>query len=730
MNSVIFNPSHDQMSRPRFQPAEPPGPRLKQDVARSLHMHRSLALAVSLALFAMLAAFAFVRSPSYEATALVYVQPEKARVVTDPTEGTYDQIRYDSYIQQQIQTILRTDTLSNAIKEAAAQPGGDHWTAPGESLQSATMRLQKQLKVEREMGSYQLSVTLDGRDPFWTTTLLNAVVRTYIAQERTDELAQDDQRLNLLKQDRESILTELAQNTDEQAKLSSTLGVAQPPTSADNSSTPVSPLDSQLSALRTQLEEARAAHAVAEASLSSVSGPAAEDSLDAAAEANSANDPALAALRQTISQRRSQLATQMAALTPKNPLYKQDQDELARLDQSLDAMSSELRQKTAQQLIGSLRLDAARTGDVEARLAAQLAQQTAMATGATPKLQRAEFLAADIARLQARYTEVDNAINSLELEHNSLGLVHLLLPADVPAKPKSTHKWLILAAAIPFSLGCGLFAAWIRHKADPRLYIADDMLPVLGFPPMAVLPASKDILHERVADEFTMRLVAGIEQSHVSGGASTYVFTPVSANTDISAIVAALAAKMERLGYRTVILKASAALQSNAVNTEEKFRERCGVRLSTMMGNHVNETQRTSLVSENLERIKQNTELIFIEALPLLSSAESEFAARIADITVLVAESGVTTHKELASTLALTRRLNAAGIAVVLSELELQHADPEFLFSVRSVEKRTVETRREDSPAIRGQLMTSLQLGQQSTARKQDASSHSWSIHT
>lgn len=534
MNSVIFRPPPEPSPRPRFATAEPPGRHLQWEIVRSLHMHRRLALGVGGVVFAILAAFALIRSPSYEATALVYVQPEKARLVTDPSDGAYDQIRYDSYIQQQIQTILRTDTLRDAIEEAAAQAKTETWTAPGESRQSAIARLQKQLKVEREMGSYQLSVTLDGRNPYLTTTLLNAVVQTYIAKERADELAQDDRRLSLLVQDRQNILNELNKNSDEQAKLSSSLGVAQPPGSQTNSSETSSPYDAQLNELRTQLEQARTAHAVAEAKLSSVSGPSQGASLDAAAEESSTNDPGLAALRQTISQRRSQLATQMAGLTPVNPLYKQDQDELARLDQSLDTLSAELRQKTAAQVLADLKLEAARARDVEVRLSAQLAEQTSLATGATPKLQRAELVAANIARLQARYTEVDNAISALELEHNSSGLVHLLLPADVPSKPKSSHKWLIFAAAFPIGLGCGVYAAWLRRKTDPRLYIGNDVAHVLGFPPMAVLPAGKDMLHERVKDEFTMRLVAGIEQARVSSGARTYVFTPISERTDIS----------------------------------------------------------------------------------------------------------------------------------------------------------------------------------------------------
>ena len=89
----------------------------------------------------------------------------------------------------------------------------------------------------------------------------------------------------------------------------------------------------------------------------------------------------------------------MAGLTPENPLYKQDQVELSNLDRTLDTMTTQMRDRAERRLQDKLRTDLARTGDVEARLNAQLAKETGAATSASPKLQRAAELSADIARL-------------------------------------------------------------------------------------------------------------------------------------------------------------------------------------------------------------------------------------------------------------------------------------------------------------------------------------------
>lgn len=701
MNPVIFKPSLESSSQP-FGSVQAPAVNYKRDLSRGFQMNRALALTVGILVFAALAAFALTRRPYYETSALVYVQPMKARVVTDPSDGSYDPIRYDSYIQQQIQTILRSDTLIDALKDAASASPHDLWTLPNESPQAAVKRLQKSLKVERETGSYQLSITLSGDNARAITALVNAVVGNYIAKERADELAQNDQQLQILRQDRVQILDQLADSTREQAQLSSSLGVADPAGAANigsNSGTPSNPYDAQLAQLRAQLAEARAARAIADAQLASVAaaGSQTTDSLNAAADQSSANDPGLNALKQTISERRSTLATQMAGLTPKNPLYKQDQDEMKRLDDSLATMSSELRSKAAQQVLATLRLDAERKQDVEARLAAQLQQQTAIATAATPRLQRASLVTADVARLQARFTEVDNAINALELEHDSSGLVHLLLPADLPVKPQTSRKWLILAAAFPFSIGCGLFAALLKYKMNPRIYIAEDVSSILSFPPIATLPSQMDV-DEVVADEFMLRLVAGLDQAHSSGGARTFVFSAASASTNITEIVGTVAHKMERLGYRTMILKASAALHhSPATPLEDPVRPRSEFQLAPRQGNQTSELRRGSVIAANLEKLTEKVDLLFIEALPLLASAEAEFAARLADITVLVAESAKTTRTELANSLALARRLNVAGLAAVLSNLRLKHADRDFLAMVQSVDARRAERRQRES---------------------------------
>ncbi len=493
-------------------------------------------------------------------------------------------------------------------------------------------------------------------------------------------MAQSDQQLQLLVAERSRIASELAKDRQEQSGLSSSLGVAD-----TSSATTGNPYDVQLEGLREEISKARQDHDVAQAQLASVSrGAQSAEMLDAVSDEVASSDAGLSALKTSITQRRSALTTQMAGMTHSNPLYKQDQEELSRLDESLASLAQNLRGKASQQLVGKWKLESARTGAVLSRLEAELAQQSSVAAGAAPKLQRASDVNVDIARLQARFTETDAAIHSLKLQESSAGLAHLSLAATVPQSSNASKKWILLALALPLALFCASLAAVLMHRLDPRIYTGEDVDSVLRFAPMAVLPSPGDV-ETPVMEEFLLRLAAGIDQAHRLGKAKTFVFTPASPSMNTTGLVESLAKKMNSIGYRIMVSKASAALSGLQTKEDElppalpsEAEAQKESELALASGQH--QTQ----LSANLTRITRSFDMLFIDAKPILSSAEAEFDARLVDVTVLLAESGSTTRRELNSSLALVRRLSSQGVAAILLNLRLQHADQDFLTAAHS----------------------------------------------
>lgn len=671
-----------------MNPPQDQGLNFNLDLARSLRMRRRLAIAAATLTLLLIVLFGLTRKPAFEASNLIYVQPVVPKSATDSTAGFYDSSRYDSYIQQQLLTFHRTDILSRALDQL---PPSTRATL-SEDNSVAVRQMDAGLSVERVPGSYQIKVSVERGDTGSVAPIANAIAAAYLQNGQQDDLALSDQQLTALEQERQRIQDELEKDRQEQAGLSDALGVA------DTAGYNGDPFDAQLADLRTQLAVARNGHAAAEAQLASVNTKQSDSSaapLDSAADSLTRNDAELSAMRTALGTRRGTLIAEMNGLTPENPLYKKDQTELDELSQKINDLSKEVSHRQGQSLIKQLTLEANRTGDIQARLEADLARQTAAATADTPRLQRAQDLAESIKLLQARYADVDNAVHSLSLAQSPSFAAHVSLMATQPTSPMPSRKIYILALALPLGVFSGIAAALIRQKLDPRIYVGADVDRILNFFPIAVLADSSEVGY-RVAEEFLFRLVAGLDQAHRVGGASTFIFTAGSQGTSIDDLVCSVAAEMELLGYSTMTLSAAETLSPVEATGRKPVQEwQDSTELARSGGTNGIRVRRESLIDENLERLKQRVDFLFVKAQPLRSSSETEFVVRLGDVAVLVVESGRTTRNELRSCLSLMRRLKARGLAAVVCGLKLGNADNEFIESVRFAERRQDSSRSE-----------------------------------
>ncbi len=533
-------------------------------------------------------------------------------------------------------------------------------------------QLQGELKAAKVLNSYQVTIDLKGSDPAKTAAIVNAVANSYLTTVHKETSTASDQRAQLLDEERQRIVGELQTARTEQAALSASIGVANFSAEGGN------PYDAELAGIRMQLIEARAAHEAAAAQLSSLSGvgPGA-NGLTAAADEVVAGDSGLNSMKAMISQRRAILNGQMAGMTPTNPIYKVNQEEIAELDKTLDSATNELRKKAAQRVQDKLRTDLQRTGDVEARLNGELSRQILHATSAGPKLQRASEVTADIVRLDARAAAVDDALRALRLDQNGPGQVRIAMPAAVPANPEPSKVKLLLLAALPLALLLGGFAAVLARKRDQRIYEETDIGDVLGFPPLAVLPARNDVA-ERVFEEYVLRLAAGIESAYRNGGARTFLLTAVSLTTDIAPYASALRRKFEQIGVNVVVATAPEMLSGGEVHPGFAIVEHPDASTQSSEG----------FVGANMARLKAGHGLVLIESEALLNCGQTEYVARCADATILLVESGVTTRHELYCAAELLERMQVTGIGAVLAELQLRFADSGFRTAIASLERR------------------------------------------
>ncbi|HEY1987260.1 MAG TPA: hypothetical protein VGG85_17725 [Terracidiphilus sp.] len=642
------------------------------DLLRSLSQHRWLAIAIACTGLALALAYVLKVGPVYSAQSQVYIQPAPPRLMQTSTAPVWpsDANTYESYIQQQMQNMTRSDVLVAALKKLPPAT----WRTPRETEQEAAERLGRSIEITRLGSSYMVSVASHAHSPALAAQISNALASSFIEIESRELRAGDPQRIELLREERDRILKALAEDRAEQEDLNKQLGVA------DVGPAPPNPYDEQIKEIRAELVKARAANDEAAAKLTAVTGGASASStaLDAEADELVAADPGLVSMKTSLNARRAVLITQMANLTPNHPQYKQDADELAQINGSLNSMMQDLRGKVSHIIAQRLKNDLERTSMVEARLNAHLGQLTGAAGGATPRLQRSNELATDILRLQNRFTAVDEQFRNLTMENQAPGAAYVS-SAAVPPLHVSSYPVLRKAMLLLFvSLLLAVVAAVAAQNLDSRIYIAEDVERVLGFSPMAQLPDFRQV-SSGVGEEYMLRLAGAIEHAYQQRGLKSCIFTGVAPGAGVTTVITRVRTMLEGIGRSTVMVDASGTPPPPAATGDRTE--------STNLVMAEKELRPSALLQQMAEEMDADT-IVLTDTAPLLASGETEYLARFVDSAIVVIQSGLTTRAQLREVAQTLQRLEVAAVGFVLNRIAAQKASPSFRQSIRVVEQR------------------------------------------
>lgn len=637
------------------------------DIRRALQMHKALAIGIfALVLFAI-SGYVYKTWSNYSAESLVSVQMGQQHVIeTGPSGNRWplDGNSYEAYMQQQVHNVTRPDVLAGAVKRMP------NWKFSDESDQQAAARLDRKTTITRVGGGYQISIKTRAKSADLAAQMANAIAASFIDSARREMRAGDQERIELLREERERIEKELAADRAEQEDLNKKLGIA-----AVSGIIP-DPVDEQLSALRTELVRARAENDQAAARLTA-GGTTNSAALEAAADEIAMSDAGIVSMKTALNSRRSILISQMANLTPNHPQYKQDADELAQINANIENMSKEVRAKAAARIQQKLKGDLERTSQVEARLNAQLAQMAAAAGTATPRMQRFNDLTTDIQRLQTRFTTVEEQYRNLTLENNAPGSVYLSQAAPPPLGADHDkvirNVGIMLVMGLVFAFGGALTA----HNLDQRIFIAGDVERVLGFPPMAQLPDLYEV-GTGVSEEYMLRLAAAVEHAYQQDSLKSCIFTGVTPGAGATTICKRVTSMLEAMGRQTVQVDASGtpATAPAPEGVSDASRELVPTR-----------TSRSSALLQQMAEETGEESIVLTDTAPLLVSGETEYLARFVDSAIVVIESGVTTRRQLRDVANTLQRLDVRSAGFVLNRISLGTANPAFRESVRAVER-------------------------------------------
>lgn len=616
--------------------------------------------------------------PIYEATAIVYVSP----IFPAALSSDHDHDRqYDAFLEQQITAATRYETLQKALRKYP-----DAWPAafPGESEQNKILRLQKQLKVEQVGRSYEVSISLQGSKAEQLPDFVNQITADYLEDARNEEVYGREQKLETLHQQKAELQKQLDADLAQQGQILQYVGLAHLSDKGAN------PYDESLSKLRDELGDAHAKSVEADADLRSLSGGSSQSAaLQQAAIDEVAADPVVSGMKAQLSTRKATLMTLISGMKPGNPIYSQSEAEIADIDRRLDQITRDATKKAAVHIEQKAISAKTRAAGLEKQLSSDLARTTSQASTAAPKLQQAQVLSAEIDRLLANQTVINNRIQDLMLEGETPGSIHLFssaLPVSAPVKRKA---FLAYAVVLLFSLAAGTAAALLKDKLDPHIYTSLDVRRLVGFPPIGLLLSATEFSPD-LRREYFLRLAGGLDQAHRRTGARTFVFPSVGPKSSRD-IVEQLGAELSANGLRVLVVNIQSG-KSPDKQAPEKFGPQVDIvppnpRLLTMtdgqtqMSTEVDKEQYRVIslpateVSELLRRSRSYYNAILVAADPLFTSAYTEHFARTADGTVLIVDSGETRKDELIRAARLLERLKISGIAIVLNGVSERRAE-------------------------------------------------------
>ena len=675
------------------------GHRLNFDILGSLKRHSHLSLLVILT---VLGCGGFVlwkkNKPAYEAHSLVYVSPKFPKLLANDNEVD---LPYDSYFADQLQRPTRYDIIADAITKLPY----DLRHLSGPALPKEVQDLQRKIEVKRIGYTYEMSISMTGPSPNGVAEIVNSVTDVYVEKAKNEEFYGLDSRLGTLRQEQARLQKQIDGRLAEQARLMQQLGMATISSGFGVSN----PYDATSQSVRTQLAGARMDREAAEAHYKSLfegDGHVGTNPLDTAADDAIGTDATSLSIRSNLSTRRATLLEEMNGMRPDHPVYRKDKQEIA----SIDNQIGELRRVAAEHLREKLRQEVTRTRMIELELISELSEKTKAATTAAPKIQLAAAIGPEIESLQKAYDAIDERIRELELESNSPGSIHVSTRALRPLGPEPSKLKFFLLALIVLSLGCAIATAVGVDLLDNRIFTPRDIENVIGFHPLGIL-VDDDELRPEISDEYYFRLAVGVDHAVRNSGVRTFLFTSPAHGSGTTTVVKKLNEELRALKLRTrtitvtlndeleisrsdVPLRSSHLLKSR--NNASEIQPSPLAPLATILDFDENARRRDeskpSPVVQTLHQAGEHCDVVLIDANPLPISARTEYLARLADATVVVVRSGVTTKQELERAAQLLERLDAAGVAVVLNKIGMDRADralkTEFNRYEQSLERR------------------------------------------
>lgn len=671
---------------------EPPPPSFltrKIDPLASVWKHKWLALAVGfvVCLVGLPAAYSLGK-PVYYTEAVIYISPRFLKNLESDTEQELQSnTQYREYVQQQVRTINRYDIVAKALERL-----GDNrfrwWQKKNETERRAIERLQQSLRVKPVSDTYQIVVGLEGPEASGLAEIVNSVVDVFLETAKNEEFFASDARIDLLQDERRKLLQEIDEKVVQRTQLAQELGVTTFNESLSN------PYDELLLNNRKALAAAQKERIQAEATLATIyteAQPEGTESLKAIVQEMVAKDPGLNSLKANLNLRRSELLTRSSGLTADHPGRKAAERELTEIDTELKRATDQLADHLTKMLITQKKTEVARSKQIEANLQTEVLTQSNTAAWFASKYNQALAVGAEIDRARKRLYSIDDRINLLMLETKAPGFARRFSEArtpEVPIKGGKTKFFLFFVAAAG---GLAVAVPIALDQLDPRLYSADEVTRLAGFPPLGSISNQKNSSETLPQTDSMVRLANRIAQERNRNQSQIFVMTAPKTGCGTTTVALSLGKSLDDLGMRTIVV------ETNPETPDERFHPPTGdhsqsVGLSQLLSESLNlqsailtstelapnrigvgpingipHWRNTRKLAAVLDELSQEFDCVLLDAPPLANSAETELLAGLTDGVFLVVDAQTCLRPEVTRSLKVLEKLDPKVVGIIFN---------------------------------------------------------------
>ncbi len=574
--------------------------------------------------------------------------------------------------------------------KAAQDKNEEMLRKPAEDLAGS---IQSALIKDTYLMNVSLELTMDKRKLMPLDEIVNAVVKVYIDKSKsTTFYTNKDVRMALLNARREQLMKKINRRMTLRTVIAQELGVT---TFSENT---VNPFDSLLldtkrakDVAERDLIVARSAKLVFE----DEQGHENREALEAASAEIVANDPTLNTLKGNVNLRRTQLLKEVSGLEDNHPLKKNIDRELKEADEELNRGTQEVTRRVGRMLILQRKNDVAKAKGIVDGINQQINENQAKAKQFSLKYNLALGYSNEIARFQAQLEEIELRKDKLMMEIYAPGMARpesWALPAIQGKGGWKKMAGITVVASFLIGLILPIAIDLLKFKLSGQIRSVNQVQNILGIRPLAGLYEPNDNISRRlIMGDIKRRLAIALEREHQLQGTRLFMLTSVNVGAGVTSVALELALEFGDLGVKAVVVEVNAAkpdrryhgdhLQTGLIDliTGEGVLAEVIAKADGLLpdricigGYHVHSHLfGYAKLREILVELRRLYQVILLDAPPILSSADPEFLAAMAEHTLLVIRARDVTIGELKRAMSILEKLEPKALSLIVTNLEV-----------------------------------------------------------